>query len=80
MAGSCRFSTATSYISWSSRRIPGESFSPLDFDFDADPARLELMASLYNSDIPDLTAIAEAGGKMITWHGLADAIVPKTEA
>jgi len=61
---------------------PGESFSPLDFDLDADPARLELMAGLYNSDVPDLTAFAAAGGKMITWHGLADAIVPhgKTEA
>lgn len=55
---------------------PGEAYSSLDFDLDEDPARLELMGSLYNSDDPDLSAFAEAGGKMLTWHGLADAIVP----
>lgn len=55
---------------------PGESYSAMDFDFDEDPARLALMGSIYNSDDPDLKAFAEAGGRMITWHGLADAIVP----
>lgn len=55
---------------------PGETFSSLDFNFDEDPARLELMSSIYNADDPDLAAFAAAGGKMITWHGLADAIVP----
>jgi feruloyl esterase len=55
---------------------PGESFTPMDFDFDRDPPRLAFMGALYNSDTPDLSAFAAAGGKMITWHGLADAIVP----
>lgn len=55
---------------------PGEAFTPLDFDFDRDPPRLAFMAAIYNADTPDLTAFAERGGRMITWHGLADAIVP----
>lgn len=55
---------------------PGEAFTPLDFDFDRDPPRLAFMGAIYNADTPDLGAFAERGGKMITWHGLADAIVP----
>lgn len=54
---------------------PGSSYSPLDFDFDKDPQRLAAMAKHYNSDKPDLNAFKEAGGKMIVWHGWADAIV-----
>ena len=47
-----------------------------DFDFDRDPPRLDFMAALLNADTPDLQAFADAGGRMITWHGLADAVVP----
>ena len=54
---------------------PGPSYSVMDFDFDKDPARLAAMASVYNSDDPDITKFQEAGGKMIVWHGWADAIV-----
>jgi feruloyl esterase len=55
---------------------PGEGFTALDFDFDRDPPRLAHMAAIYNADEPDLGAFAAAGGRMITWHGLADAVVP----
>lgn len=58
------------------REDPGEGFTALDFDFDRDPPRLDFMAAIYNADTPDLGAFAARGGKMITWHGLADAIVP----
>jgi len=54
---------------------PGESYSPLDFDFEEDPALLATMAAVYNSDAPDLTAFRDAGGKMIVWHGWADSVV-----
>lgn len=54
---------------------PGAGWSPLDFDFETDPARLSTMAAVYNSDSPDLSAFRDAGGKMIVWHGWADAIV-----
>ncbi len=33
------------------------------------------MADVYNSDGTDLNAFRDAGGKMIVWHGWADAIV-----
>jgi feruloyl esterase len=55
---------------------PGEGLTALDFDFDRDPPRLAHMAAIYNADEPDLGAFAAAGGRMITWHGLADAVVP----
>ncbi len=54
---------------------PGPTYSPLDFDFESDPARLATMAAVYNSDSPDLSAFRKADGKMIVWHGWADAIV-----
>ena len=54
---------------------PGAAYSALDFDFETDPARLSTMAAVYNSDQPDISAFRDAGGKMIVWHGWADAIV-----
>ena len=38
-------------------------------------AELQAMGQVYNADDPDLSAFTEAGGKMIVWHGWADAIV-----
>lgn len=55
---------------------PGASWTPQDFDFDKDPARMANAASAYNSDNPDISAFRAAGGKMIVWHGWSDAIVP----
>jgi feruloyl esterase len=55
---------------------PGAGYSPLAFDFETDPARLATMAAVYNSDDPDISKFRDAGGKMIVWHGWADAIVP----
>ncbi|APX23449.1 MAG: tannase/feruloyl esterase family alpha/beta hydrolase [Rhodobacteraceae bacterium] len=54
---------------------PGPEWTPADFDFETDPARLETMAEVYNADSPDLSAFRNAGGKMIVWHGWADSIV-----
>jgi pimeloyl-ACP methyl ester carboxylesterase len=54
---------------------PGAAWTPQQFDFDADPPRLAQMAAVYNGDNPDIAAFREAGGKMIVWHGWADAIV-----
>lgn len=54
---------------------PGDSYSVADFDFASDPARLDFMSGIYNSDDPDLTAFKEAGGKLLMFHGWADAIV-----
>lgn len=54
---------------------PGSKWSPADFNFETDPARMAPMAEVYNSDDPDLSEFREAGGRMIVWHGWADAIV-----
>jgi hypothetical protein len=32
--------------------------------------------SILGTDDPDLSAFRDAGGKMITWHGLADLLIP----
>jgi feruloyl esterase len=54
---------------------PGASYSPLDFDFEKDPARLATMGEVYNADAADIGAFRDAGGKLLVWHGWADAIV-----
>lgn len=54
---------------------PGPDYGIKDFDIETDPPRLATMARLYNSDDPDLSKFSTAGGKMIVWHGWADAIV-----
>jgi len=54
---------------------PGASWTAQQFDFERDPPRLAQAKSVYNGDDPDISAFREAGGKMIVWHGWADAIV-----
>jgi len=54
---------------------PGARWTPQQFDFERDPARLARAKSVYNGDDPDISAFREAGGRMIVWHGWADAIV-----
>ncbi|MEZ5931032.1 MAG: tannase/feruloyl esterase family alpha/beta hydrolase [Alphaproteobacteria bacterium] len=54
---------------------PGPEWDPADFDFDKDPARMAKAEAMFNADSPDIAKFREAGGKMIVWHGWADAIV-----
>ena len=54
---------------------PGASWTPQQFDFETDPPRLAQAAAMYNGDDPDISAFREAGGRMIVFHGWADAIV-----
>lgn len=54
---------------------PGPNWTPMDFDFETDPARMGASSAAYNGDNPDISAFREAGGKMIVFHGWADAIV-----
>lgn len=49
--------------------------TPEDFDFDTDPARL--LAAAREMDAPlDLGRFFARGGKLIFWHGWADAAIP----
>ncbi|WP_037088503.1 tannase/feruloyl esterase family alpha/beta hydrolase [Neorhizobium vignae] len=54
---------------------PGPAYKATEFDFDKDPPRMAAAAKMYNADDPDISAFRAAGGKMIVWHGWADAIV-----
>jgi len=54
---------------------PPADYTAMDFDFDTDPARMAPQGALYNADDPDLSAFRAAGGKLLIWHGEADAIV-----
>ncbi|KAK4041122.1 tannase and feruloyl esterase [Parachaetomium inaequale] len=80
-----------SYLQWPQRRPHGNCPDLLfvagdpDLDFTnlthAEFDRLaHLSGQMYNSvistDDPDLSAFCEAGGKLVTFHGLADSIIP----
>src|ERR1700682_623894 len=51
--------------------IFGPGYDPLSFNFDRDPAKLEPASELLDVK-PDLSAYAEAGRKIIMYHGWAD--------
>jgi hypothetical protein len=54
---------------------PGDSYHPTQFDFEKDPPRLQAMGEIYKSANPDLSKFKARGGKLLLWHGWADAIV-----
>jgi hypothetical protein len=53
---------------------------PLTFDFDKDPLTLSRARALYNADSFDLRKFKARGGKMLMWHGLADAAILATSS
>ena len=53
---------------------------PLTFDFDKGPQTLSRARALYNADSFDLRAFKARGGKMLMWHGLADASIVATSS
>ena len=59
---------------------PGADYHSRDFDLDRDIPRLAGMARLYNATNPDLRRLQRAGGKLLMYHGLADALVVPQES
>jgi feruloyl esterase len=63
----------------------GPRFEVKDFDFDKDPARMAFTAAIYNAatfdaatgeiGVGDIGDFRRAGGKLIIYHGWADALV-----
>jgi feruloyl esterase len=53
---------------------------PLTFDFDKHPLTLSRARALYNADSFDLRKFKARGGKMLMWHGLADAAIVATSS
>jgi feruloyl esterase len=53
--------------------LPVPSWDYRSFNFDADPARTRKFATLFNATNPDLRPLRRRGGKIIHYHGWADA-------
>lgn len=60
-------------------RSPGPAYRITDFDYDHDPARLDMPGVIQNPINPDLSRFHKAGGKLILYHGWNDNNIP-TEA
>ena len=56
--------------------LPGEApiQNPFSFDFDKDPARINMSANLINADSTDLTSFRAHGGKLILYTGMSDPV------
>ncbi|MCP5367939.1 MAG: tannase/feruloyl esterase family alpha/beta hydrolase [Hyphomicrobiales bacterium] len=55
---------------------PGGEYDPRAYDMDKDPERIKFMSRIVSADNPDLSAFRDHGGKMILYHGTADALLP----
>lgn len=64
----------TGYMGFSPSAHP--SFKTTDFNYDTDPPRTNLVASLFDPVNPDLSAFKKAGGKLILFHGTNDNNIP----
>ena len=53
---------------------------PLKFDLDRGPASLDRARKLYDASSPDLRRFKSRGGKLLMWHGLADASILATSS
>jgi len=54
---------------------PGPGYNSREFDFDTDIPKLAAMAKLLDATDPDLRGLQQAQGKLLMYHGLADALV-----
>jgi hypothetical protein len=53
---------------------PDPTFDFMAFNFDADPARMDAYAAIYNTVSTDVSAFRSRGGKMLIVHGISDPI------
>jgi feruloyl esterase len=58
---------------------PNYDYKPKDFNFDTDPSKLQFMGNIYNATDTNLDGFflhkKKGKGKIIMWHGWADAMV-----
>lgn len=66
----------TGYLGYSTGMPGGPGYKPTDFNYDTDPARLDLTRALYNPVNPDLSRFRNAGGKLILFTGWHDTAIP----
>jgi feruloyl esterase len=51
---------------------PGPTYDLLQFDFDRDPAKLQLMSAILDVTSTDMAAFRERGGKLLMYQGWSD--------
>lgn len=75
-----RRALASSYLRYLAFAEPRPDFNYRDFNWDTDPQLVAAQAAIYDpvapGERPDLTAFEKRGGKLIAYHGWADAGVP----
>jgi feruloyl esterase len=77
-SGAGRLALAGGYLRYLAHTTnPASDYDWRSFDFDKDVEGVESQAALYDPvaphTAPDLTAFAKAGGKLLVYHGFADA-------
>ena len=69
------FGIGTSYYRYVVMKDP--NWDPATFNMDTDPARAEQVdGGVTNAMDPDLSAFIQHGGKLITYHGATDGLIP----
>ena len=67
------FRVADQFLRFLADPTPRAQVDPLKFDFDRDPSTLARARAVYDATSTDLRAVKSRGGKILMWHGLADA-------
>jgi Tannase and feruloyl esterase len=67
------FRVADQFLRYLADTTPRQNVDPFRFNFDRDPTSLARARSLYDATSTDLRAVKARGGKIVMWHGLADA-------
>jgi feruloyl esterase len=63
------------FIRFLTRPPRGADWSYKGFNFDTDPPKLKELSAMIDADNPDLRRLKQRGGKIIHYHGWADALV-----
>jgi len=63
------------FMRYMTRPPLGADWSYKSFNFDTDPAKLAAISKMIDATNPDLTRLKKRGGKIIQYHGWADALV-----
>ncbi len=72
-AGATFGETAMRFMAFEPQR--GETWSWRQFDFDKDPPQIAAFSKMIDATNPDLSTLKKRGGKIIQYHGWADALV-----
>ncbi|MEK7831426.1 MAG: tannase/feruloyl esterase family alpha/beta hydrolase, partial [Acidobacteriota bacterium] len=72
-AGAAYGETAMRFLAFEPQR--GKDWSWKQFNFDADPPQMAAFSKVIDATNPDLSRLKKRGGKIIHYHGWADALV-----